>query len=296
MNKRDIKNIIWLAVKKLIGRTNYEKLRTRYNIGYWPNLKNPRTFCEQMICRKLAPKPFFSKLADKYEVRAFVEERLGKDFLTKLYMVCDRVEDIPWDTLPNSFVLKAVHSGGSQGVVIVRDLASEDRAKLIAKAKRAFKTRFGSFTNEDHYLTIKPRLIAEELLIDDETADGIPMDYKCYCFGGTVKVIECHTDRFSNHLEAFYTPDWKRLDFITNLPPSDDLPRPRRLREFVAAAEKLAAGFKTVRVDFYDLPDRIVFSEMTFTGASGWLDFRPKEVDHEWGEWLRNCKEDSYSG
>ncbi|HBR68972.1 MAG TPA: hypothetical protein DEA55_06320 [Rhodospirillaceae bacterium] len=295
MNKRDLKNIAWLGVKKLVGRTNYEKIRTRYNIGYWPDLKNPRTYCEQMICMKLAPKPYFSKLADKYAVRDFVEKRIGKNFLTRLYMVCDRVEDIPWDKLPNSFVLKAVHSGGSQGVIIVRDLAKENRTKLIARAQRAYKTRFGSFTNEDHYLSIKPRLIAEELLID-ETTGLVPVDYKCYCFGGTVKVIECHTDRFGNHLEAFYTPEWKRLDMTTNLPPSGDLPRPKHLREFVEAAEKLAAGFKFVRVDFYDLPDRIVFGEMTFTGASGWLHFTPHEVDHEWGEWLRNTKEDSYSG
>lgn len=296
MNKRDLKNIAWLTVRKLIGRVNYEKLRTRYNIGYWPNLKNPRTYCEQMICIKMAPKPYFSKLADKYEVRSFVEERIGKDFLTRLYMVCDRVEDIPWDKLPNSFVLKAVHSGGSQGVVIVRDLANEDRKKLIARARRAFNIRFGSFTNEDHYLAIKPRLIAEELLVDETTSDRIPADYKCYCFDGRLKVIECHTDRFGNHLEAFYTPDWKRLDMSTNLPLSGDLPRPKHLSELVAAAEKLAAGFNTVRVDFYDLPDRVVFSEMTFTGASGWLDFTPKEVDLEWGEWLRNAKESSYAG
>ncbi|HBR68971.1 MAG TPA: hypothetical protein DEA55_06315 [Rhodospirillaceae bacterium] len=294
MNKRNLKNIVWLTVKKLVGRTNYEKLRTRYNIGYWPDLKNPRTFCEQMICIKLAPEPYFSKLADKYEVRAFVEERIGSDCLPELYMVCDRVEDIPWDKLPNSFALKAVHSGGAQGVMIVRDLASDDRTKLTARARRALNTRFGIHTNEDHYLTIKPRLIAEELLLDEN--GNTPIDYKLQCFDGVCKVIECHTDRFGQHRKSFYSTDWERLDYATSLSPTEDIPRPARLAELIEVAEKLAAGFRYVRVDLYHLPDRIVFGEMTFTGASGWLRFTRREVDHEWGAWLLNARESTYTG
>jgi hypothetical protein len=54
----------------------------------------------------------------------------------------------------------------------------------------------------------------------------------------------------------------------------------------VEYAERLAKGFPHVRVDFYNICGRIVFGEMTFFNASGYVEFEPDEFDYVLGEQL----------
>ena len=49
----------------------------------------------------------------------------------------------------------------------------------------------------------------------------------------------------------------------------DYLPKPNKWDELVTVAEKLAFGFKYVRVDLYNVQDRIFFGELTFFPMSG---------------------------
>jgi hypothetical protein len=50
------------------------------------------------------------------------------------------------------------------------------------------------------------------------------------------------------------------------------------------AASKLADGFRFVRVDLYDTPQRPLFGEMTFSPEAGSLPFRTRGFDLELGE------------
>ena len=64
--------------------------------------------------------------------------------------------------------------------------------------------------------------------------------------------------------------------------------KPARLQEMIALAEKLAAGFPQVRVDFYLLNDgSIKFGEMTFTSGTGMDRFIPQFYDRQLGESVR---------
>ena len=60
-----------------------------------------------------------TQLADKYEVRKYVEERIGPEILPKLYYVTINPSDIPFEELPDKFVIKPTH--GSGWVRIVTD-------------------------------------------------------------------------------------------------------------------------------------------------------------------------------
>ena len=81
--------------------------RFKREFGRAPNLKNPRTFNEKLLWLMLYYRtPLATRLADKYEVRGYVAERVGPERLNELYGVWDRVSDIDFDTLPDAFVLK----------------------------------------------------------------------------------------------------------------------------------------------------------------------------------------------
>jgi hypothetical protein len=100
MNKRLRKN------RKLakIGKINSLKTKFKRIHEYDLNLKSPKTFSEKIQWIKLFGNlTRFSKYVDKYEVRQYVKERIGEEYLIPLFGVYDKVEQINMDNLPDSF-------------------------------------------------------------------------------------------------------------------------------------------------------------------------------------------------
>jgi hypothetical protein len=68
-----------------------------------------------------------------------------------------------------------------------------------------------------------------------------------------------------------------------NLPMGPPVPRPPKLDEMIMIAERLADEIDFVRVDLYNIGDRIAFGEMTVYPNSGMAEFDPPEMDEELG-------------
>jgi hypothetical protein len=129
--------------------------------------------------------------------------------------------------------------------------------------------------------------VIEKLLLDE--AGEIPDDYKVWCVRNgaeETRFLQVDMDRFTDHTRNYYDLDWKLLPFSKADAPPNPLhpPRPQRLDEMVEVARKLSEGFCLVRVDFYCLPDRIYFGEMTFTPDAGMAPFEPVEWDRRLGD------------
>lgn len=280
ITSRDIKDFIWNAIRFFSDRVFYEKLRAYYNLGYWPNLKDPSTFNEKVIYSKLYNSPKNAKiLADKYAVRHFVEKATGSHILNKLYFVGNNPDDIPFETLPDKFVVKTTH--GSGGIYIVKDKNQENLTELKVKVRKSLKQNFGFITNEPWYLNIQPRVIVEELMQDK--IHGIPYDYKFFCFHEKCHYIQVDQDRFEKHSRSFYTPDWTYQNFGLLFPKGTKTEEPSNLTEMVKTAEKLSQGYDFVRVDLYSVNGETRFGEMTFAPGAGWEPFDPKNKDMELG-------------
>ena len=118
------------------------------------------------------------RLADKYAVREYVKEKGLEDILVPLIGKWDKAEDIPWDALPNQFVMKTNH--GSGDALVCTDKSQLDTAYHTKNFDRLLKEKFGVTMYEPHYDKIKPCIIAEELL-DSSRQDypsSSPIDYK----------------------------------------------------------------------------------------------------------------------
>jgi hypothetical protein len=132
------------------------------------------------------------------------------------------------------------------------------------------------------YGHVPRRLVVEELL--DGSDGGVPDDYKFFVFHGTCRYVQVDRGRFDERTQDFFTPDWEHVPLSGGHPwAAPGLGRPARLDDMVALAQRLGHGTDFVRVDLYDLPDRIVFGEMSSFPAGGDSPFEPLSFNEEFG-------------
>jgi len=245
--------------------------------GYKLNLDNPKTFNEKIAWLKLNyRKPIMSSLADKYEVRSFVDRKIGKEYLIPLINVFHKMDEINFNKLPGSFVLKAAH-GSSWNIV------SPNKQKLDIRLSKMklndwFNTNYYALSREWVYKEIQPKFVCEEFIKDKNGLS--PKDYKIFCFDGKPKYIQIDLDRFSGHSRVFYDLNWQKLPFGLEYPTSEiGINKPDGFNEMIRIAKVLSQGFPFSRIDLFNLEGKIYFGEITFFPGDGSEVFEPAEWD-----------------
>jgi hypothetical protein len=244
-------------------------LRATYRSLYHQELDcvNPLTFSAKLFQRMIWVNrnghPVFTRLADKYRVRDYVTAKLGPQYLVKLLWHGVDPRKIPFDTLPEQYVIKANHMSG--GNVVVRGAA--DHREIIEHFSKMLRQSYYWQHREYHYHAILPKVMIEELL-DDGKPKG-PLDYRFYCFDGEPAFIQVTNSDQS--INQFHDPQWKALDLHTRAVENCSIVQPDNLEQMLAAGSTLAAGFDFVRVDLYDMCGQVRFGEMTFTPGAGLL-------------------------
>jgi TupA-like ATPgrasp len=258
--------------------------RFKREFGRAPNLKNPRTFNEKLLWLMLYYRtPLATRLADKYEVRGYVAERVGPERLNELYGVWDRVSDIDFDTLPDAFVLKVNWGWGAN--VFCRRRSELDVPKTKEQLAAWMRRSHYWSAREWCYKNIEPRIVCERLLTDDRW--GIPPDYKFFCFGGEPRFVKVHTDRFGQHGRGLFDLDWQVPPFGYGPPSTGQaIPRPDNLDEMLHCARSLSRGLPFVRVDLYSVAGHTIFGEMTWQPSAGMGRFVPDRYNEYWGDAL----------
>lgn len=250
------------------------------------NIDDPRTFNEKIQWLKLYDStPIKGNLSDKYLVRDYVRETIGKKYLVPIYGVWDSFDEIDFNQLPEKFVLKCTHGSGTNEIVCSKE--EIDYSALREKFQNWMKMDYAYECGlELHYKYITPRIIAESYL---QTNDGSDLrDYKVHVFGGQAKIIQVDIDRLHIHRRNLYTTEWDYIPCSLLYPTAPEIlvEKPECLCELLEAAEALAKGFIYVRVDFYIVDGHIYFGEMTFTHGSGVEEFIPESYNLEWGSWM----------
>lgn len=263
------------------------KILFRLKLGYKLNLKNPRTYNEKIQWVKLNDKnPLMTKCCDKYAVREYIEEKGHGNLLNRLIWQGFNPEEIPFDSLPNQFVLKVTH--GSTFNIICTDKSRLDREDTIKKCKKWLKAKFIPCYGEWFYGIEPPRIIVEEYLEGD---NGEPLfDYKFFCFNGNPKLLYVDTWKDGRHTINAYDMDFKMLEGVELGYPNDVETKvriPEAFEEMKKIAADLSKDFYHVRVDFYYTHGRIYFGELTFTKGAGFGKIKPIEFDEEMGSWMK---------
>lgn len=230
--------------------------------------------------------PLYIKLVDKYEVKKYVEEMIGKEYVIPTFGIWDSFEKINFDELPNQFVLKCTHDSG--GLVIVKNKKILDMNFARNKIKKALRNNYYYESREWPYKNVKPRIIAEEYMEDEATQEL--RDYKFFCFDGKVKFMFIASNRQGEGATYFdfYTLDFEKINVKNGHPNAPyKIEKPVNFEKMIKLSERLSKGIKHVRVDWYEINGRIYFGEMTFYHNGGFVPFIPNEWDDEFGKYLK---------
>ena len=261
------------------------KLQYRIKTGRRLDLKDPQRFTEKLQWYKLYYRdPRMHGCVDKYAVRSYVESKGLGDILVKLYGRYDSVEQVPWDELPEAFVIKTTNGGGGLNVIVCPDKSALDWDE-VRERLRPVKKLPNTGGREWAYYGLEPGVVVEELLVDPEHPEAGVNDYKFFCYNGRAKYIVVDTDRYIGHKRNFYDTDWNDLHITSDCPACDrPIPRPETLEEMIRVAETLSAGFPYVRVDLYSVGGKVYFGELTFYPWSGYVQYQPDEADFLFGK------------
>ena len=287
--KSPYKRILYLSKLGFYDRMDDKKyLQKLYKAAFGKELDwdNPQTFNEKLQWLKLYDrKPIYTTMVDKYEVKKYVAEKIGEEYIISTLGVWDNFDDIDFDKLPDQFVLKCTHDSG--GLVICKDKRKLDIATAKKKMEKALRTSFYSEFREWPYKDVKPRIIAEQYMADES---GGLIDYKFFCFDGVPRIMFIATDRENPNEETkfdFFDMDFNHLD-IRNGHPNAKLPprKPKRFELMKQLASKLSNGIPHVRVDMYEVNGKVYFGELTFYHWGGVVKFEPDSWDKILGDWL----------
>lgn len=252
--------------------------------GYPLNLRHPRSFNEKIVWKKLHDRnPLLPRVTDKFLVRNYVREKLGaqkaEKILIPLLFHSKDPAAIPFDNLPDSFVIKPNHASGR--ILIVRNKHEIDRDIIVATCREWLSETHYFFRHEWAYRKIKPLILVEALLLESD--GNVPREIKFHMFHGKCKRIVVITGRFEELKQSSFDGEWNYLETETSYPVGPPLPKPANFDEMVELAEKLAQDFDYIRVDLYDLRGRVYFSELTSYTNSGDINYKPTQYDFDLG-------------
>jgi hypothetical protein len=270
-----------------ISHYQLEKIRFYKKVGYQINLKNPKSFNEKTIWKKIYDRnPLLPMTTDKYAVRSYIKKVLGeekaKEILIPLLYVTDQPETIPFERLPSAFIVKPNHASG---VKIIVENSHFNKKQIIKTCRGWLKTLYGLEKLEFAYQFIKRKIIIEKLLLDD---DGkIPKDFKFNMFHGKCKLVLVMFDRMNHPSISTFDEEWNFLSVKIPYLQGPKIKKPKNYEIMLALAEKLSKPFDYVRVDLYDLNGKIYFGELTHYPDSGILKFEPSSFDFELGKYCK---------
>ena len=266
----------------------YLKLIYRAETGKKLNLINPKSFNEKLQWLKLYYRnPQYVKLVDKYEVRKYIAEKIGEEYIIPLIGVYNSVDEIDWDSLPEQFVLKCTHGSGCN--IICKNKSELNINLAKQKLHKWMKKNWYWFGREWPYKNVKPRIICEQYIIDQSGTEL--KDYKFMCFNGKAKcVFVCSNRNSTEGLNIdIYNINWELMPVERPDSPNSGciIPKPKTFDMMVQFAEKLSRDMIFVRVDFYESNGQLFFGELTFYPASGFKKFEPEYYDYLFGTWLQ---------
>lgn len=257
------------------------------------NLKKVRTLNEKIQWLKLYDNfPLKSFLTDKVEVRSWISEKIGKEYLKPVLQICKSWDSIDFRILPEKFVIKCNHGCKWQFIILNKEalLKRRDFYNLVETNIKGWLSQsfFGWSDFETQYKNIKPQIIIEEYLKDNKY-DEI-LEFCIYCFNSNPKIFEVIKNTNIKSY-CFFDENYNTLPItINNIGIYKECKVPDILKKAVDLSRVLCKNFKLVRVDWYIYKEKLYFNEMTFTPFSGYIPFTDEKFDIELGN-LLNLKD-----
>ena len=270
-----------------INDKKYVQALYKYRIGKKLDLTAPVTFNEKLQWLKLYDRNrIYTIMVDKYAAKKYVANLIGQRFIIPTLGVYNHFDEIDFNRLPNSFVIKCTHDSG--GLIIVKNKESLNISKAKKKINALLKRNYYKYTKEWPYKNVKPRIIIEKYMKDKNSSSM--KDYKFFCFNGKPEIMYL-SEGLENHKTAemsffdmdFNLVDCKRKDYRPlHYKPN----KPANFEKMKQFASILSKDIPRVRVDFYEINGKLYFGELTFFTASGYIPFHDEKWNKKLGDMI----------
>lgn len=266
-----------------------EVLNNLYYFRFGKNIDwiHPKTFNEKMQWLKLYDrKKIYSTMVDKYEVKNYVANIIGKEYVVPTIGIYNNFNDIDFKEMPDKFVIKCTHDSG--GLVICEDKSKFNKKKAKKKIEKSLKTNYYYKSREWPYKNVKPRIIVEKY-IEDKNIKEL-RDYKFFCFNGEPKIMYVSDNSHRNNQHCcFYDMNYNELN-IKRRDYKDfeqKVKKPYNFNKMIEFSKMLSKNIPHVRVDWYEVNNKLYFGELTFYTCSGFIPFETEAWDYKMGEMLK---------
>lgn len=276
--------VLFGRLTRLINDEYFNRILFFLRTGKKADLKTPKTFNENILARKVFNDEYaLSVYTDKYEVRKYVEEKIGAEYIVPAFGVWNTLDEMDFSRLPQSFVLKATHGSGWN--VVVKNKIEFDKKSDCKKLRKSLSVNYYHKSREKNYKNIKPRILCEKY-IEADNEKGL-IDFKTYCFFGKAEFFEItYTKEGKLHQTLFY-PDFTPVGMENGRAEAELDDTLRALKnKIIKLAETLAVNFEFVRADFYIADGKVYFSELTFHSGGGIRPIKPETVDLAMGSFF----------
>lgn len=272
------------SFSKILPDALFLKIKFYFKLHYRLNLRNPKTLNEKLQWLKLYDhNPIYSTMVDKVSAKTYVKKIIGEKYIIPTLGVYDDWSFIDFHKLPLKFVIKCTHDSG--GVIICNDKNKLDYKQSKKTIESSLKRNYFYDNREWPYKNIKPRIIVEKYIGDNIN------DYKIQCFNGNVdSIFVCEGRNNSDGVRYYYfDKDWNYLNYC-NYSDIDfehlKTLKPKHLNEMIEISKKLSHGFTQLRVDLYEINDKIYFGELTLYTNAGFDTTISRKADNEMGSRL----------
>lgn len=282
---RKVKNIVHSIYLDHLSDEAYCKVKFKRALGSELDISNPQTYNEKVQWLKMNYRlPVFTRMVDKYEAKDYIKHLVGEDVIIPTIAVWESAEEIDPSILPDRFVMKCTHD--SHTVFVCKDKEKFDFEAAKKQIGKALKKNFYYVGREWPYKNVKPRVIVEEYLEDNNSPSLL--DYKFYMFYGTYKMLSI-TERASQH-EVFidyYDESGTQIDMTWGYPSSGkNRSFPKSFPQMLQLAKKLSRDLPFLRVDMYEVNCHPFVGELTLYDGAGFDRIEPAKWDKQLGDWI----------
>ena len=145
---------VWNRLAPILPDELFLRVIFRYRVGYWPHIKNPRTYNEKLQWLKLNEQHSeYTKLVDKISAKEYVKSLIGEKYIIPTLGIWNTIDEIDWDLLPNQFVIKV--SSDSGGIVVCKDKSQLNINAATKKLQYGWGKNYFKFNKEYPYKNVR---------------------------------------------------------------------------------------------------------------------------------------------
>ena len=212
-------------------------------------------------------------ITDKEYLKIFVKSIIGEKYNVPTLAIIRKPEEIVNFKFPQNCCIKPTHLSGKV-IFYKKKLSNLDHQEII----KWFNENHYSKSRELNYKTLTPKVIIEPIIFNDKNL----IDYKFFCYKGTVKLIQVDLNRYTNHTRKLFDEKWNDLQCSVGYSYSHyDQKKPKNLQRMIKISQQLASFFDFVRVDLYSNGSQIFVGEITNCHGGSFERFYPLEAEEK---------------